>query len=154
MKKTEIFRVILLAVLLSVASSCQMKITQMSAQKYYGGIPTAGYGWYYFVEIKAPANSENIQFNEIWTTDNYANKVTILNVKKEKLSNFKKGDLIIAQFRQHTKTNTQGQPQNNAELPAPPFQLKTKALMGYTLNGKKQYMAIQDFVLLEPQNRP
>lgn len=150
----KILQTTLLLLMLSVATSCQLKVTQLSAQKWHGGIPTAGYGWYYVVELKSPADAANITFEQLWTADNYAEKPTVLDSNNKKISTFSKGQTIIVQFRQHTKTNQRGEPLEQPPHPTPPQTLKAKALLAYTINGKKQYAHIKEMVVLEPQNRP
>lgn len=142
-----------LVVFQNMCPSPKPEVLIATRQEYAGGHIQAGRGVKFKFEIKANADSENISFTYLW-----------VNGKKVPLTVFKKGgnmqdtlfgedDIIVAVAQIHEYPEN---PERNVNWIEEKFPIKSVAegVIGYIYKNKTKFKEVQEFTVLNPENRP
>jgi len=140
-------------ILLITSSSYGQKITNATSQEWAGGRPQSGHGTYYKIELVSKKSSTKIQFDQLWIGEKYFDIKPTNSQKSLNDTIFAKKDTLYIRVNDKIIPKEYRKPQKNIKKDIPvPYKYKGKALLGYVLkNGKRKYIEIEKFKILEKQ---
>jgi hypothetical protein len=140
------------AILLSVMCCCgdKIQVTQSTLQEWVGGLPESGYGTNYKLIVKVKADSDQLQFDDLWVDTLHMKVRVIADSTNFQNKSFNKGSQIILRAEVMFRPGADGQiRQSDADKSPKPFNFKGEGLLGYTYKGHKEYVEITQFKILE-----
>lgn len=149
-----------LFILFCFFSKCpDLEVINATSQKWGGGVAGTG-GVYYTISIKTNKPSEKLVIDQLWVKDKFLKfKLRTITGHTGKIEFQKKDTLIISAsekiipgFKQVKEKDNSGR--EKAELPEKPFEYKGAALIGYKIDEKRKYLAIEKLKRLKPINYP
>ncbi len=136
--------------------SVQLKLIEAKSQKWHGGAPGSGSGFYYYFLFKRP--KQEVNFDSVWIDD----KVYRLVKLDGKFDTFTTEEVITVQAIANPKPNTPvieilpsletNEPPLPKETPKmkAPISYEGKALVRYYINGAEFYTIVKDIQTMQP----
>ncbi len=125
------------------------KLINTTSESWTAGIPSGGSGTEYYFKIKI-TTSDNIKFDTAWINNKafeiYISKET--NYVSSQPIKYGNGDIITLRVSNLKNQNTESVNVN------PPIKYDGAALIGYTVNGKREYFTVKEIKKVESPNRP
>ncbi len=120
-----------------------------TSQSSTAGIPSGGSGTEYYFKVKINS-TDNIKFDSAWINNKrfeiFISKETV-GISSEPIK-FSKGDIITLRVSDIRNQNIK------TENLKPPLNFEGTALIGYTINDKRQYFIIKEIKKQSTPNRP
>jgi hypothetical protein len=155
---------VFLSVLIFISPNC-LKVKDFTClrfeyQQFAGGTVMSPSGTNYVLEIQLNKCLKHIQFEAIWVGDRKFVDLEVVTDSNNKGENaFKKGEIIKILFKQLMLPSEYFGERDSTVVPDgqivdPPQPYSGKALVQYTVKGKKKYLVIEEMTRLKPLMYP
>jgi len=139
-----------LLMFLLMAGGNKIKINEATSQEWLGGLQQSGYGTDYKLIIKTKAGSDKLLIDEMWVGDIRMPARAVTDLRDPASKEFKKGDVVYVRAGITYKPDAMGQMQMLAgERKTKPIEYSGEGLLGYTYKGKRGFLVIPSFKVLE-----
>jgi hypothetical protein len=139
-----------LLMLVLMAGANKMTVSEATSQEWYGGLQQSGYGTDYKLVMKVKAGSDKLQIDEMWVGDIRMPARAVTDLRDPASKVFKKGDVVYVRAGITFKPDASGEMRMLAgEKKTKPFEYTGEGLLGFTYKGKRGYLAIPTFKVLE-----
>lgn len=128
----------------------KIQVVKTTSQEWIGGLQETGYGTNYYLIIKVKAGSDQLQFDDLWVGDSHMKVRVVADPASPPGKVFAKGSRISlkAGITFRPGPDRQMRPAA-ADSTRKPFNFKGAGLLGYSYKGKKTYLEIAEFEILE-----
>ncbi len=153
--KTALFIILSLLSINNNYCRKQPELIKASSQKWKGGIEAAGYGTYYELSLIPNSSSKILTFDKLWIGEKYFEIQAFQKGKKMPKNVFAKDQVISIRVNDATipkrnhKANKRTAQEKQIDGQNPP-KYEGKALLSYLLKGKRKYIEIKEFTVLDP----
>ena len=144
---------IVLASLIGIIILCfgaKVKFVDATSQDWYGGRYESGRGTDYVFTLKARGGSDKLVIDKLWVDDDFYEVKAVKNPAKRSELDFEKKDTL------YVRAGKKYQPDKNGQMVKvqgksiiAPKEYDGVALLAYTWKGKRKYMEIKEFRILE-----
>ena len=151
---------ILILTTLSLSNSIcfdKFEIITATSQKWKDKQKSTGYGTYYEITIVPKVNSEELRFDKLWIGDKYFQVSCYQKGKRVKNDTFGAGDTITIRVNDEIVPKSMPfvkKEDYKNENTLPPKEYKGEALLSYLFKGKRKYIKIDKFTVIEPVSYP
>jgi hypothetical protein len=164
LKKKSVMFSLFLSVLFFMTPNC-MKVKDFTClrfeyQQFAGGTVMSPSGTNYVLEIQANKCLKQLQFEAVWVGNRKFIELEVMTENNNPVENkFRKGERIKILFKQlilpsgHFGESDPGVVQDG-EIVEPPQPYSGKALVQYSVKGKKKYFEIEEMIRLKPLMYP
>jgi hypothetical protein len=136
--------------ILLAAGANKIKIDEATTQEWVGGLQQSGYGTDYKLVIKVKAGSDKLMIDEMWVGDIRMPARAVKDLRDPASKDFKKGDVVHVRAGITHKPDASGQMRMLAgEKKVRPIEYSGEGLLGFTYKGKRGYLVIPSFKVLE-----
>jgi len=127
-------------------SSAPFEVVEATSQFSAGGTAQSGTTTTYTFKILAQQSSEKLTIDEVWVDSTYFKAQPYK--QNEDLSfdqTWEKGDTIFVMVSKRSLPDDKGDLKDfNGPVKKLPYEYEGKALIGYTLKGKRKYMTVAE----------
>ena len=145
--KTILFSFVALVVFLF---GSKIKVVDATSQQWAGGRYESGFGTDYKITFITKKKSDKIKIDELWVGDDFFEVHAVKDLAHRSDHSFSRKDTIYITAGVKFKPDGHGKDVKVKGLTKPaPRELNGEALIGYTYRGKRKYIRIEKFRVLE-----
>ena len=128
----------------------KVKLVDATSQDWYGGRYESGHGTDYVFTLKARGGSDKLVLDQLWMDDDYYEVKAVKNLAKRSDLDFEKKDTLFIRVGKKYQPDKDGQMLKiTGKSVKSPKEYDGVALLAYTWKGKRKYMEIKEFRILE-----
>jgi hypothetical protein len=138
-----------LAILLILCGT-KLKEIEATSQQWMGGRYESGRGTDYIIKLQAKGGSDKLVVDRLWVGENSFEVRAVKDLARMSVRDFAKNDTIYLRAGLKYQPDENGNMvQVTGEKVEPPRDFEGEALISYTWKGKRRFLEIDEFTVLE-----